>query len=95
MPLVELGLEHADDIAGLLETSWGSQFATGSYPVFSTRYLRWLFDRYGDWPRTLAAYNAGPQAVDRYDGVPPYEETREYVQRVLSYYRRFHDDFAR
>lgn len=60
-----------------------------------TRYLRYLFDRYGDWLRTLAAYNAGPQAVDRYDGVPPYAETRQYVQRVLSYYRRFHDDFAR
>jgi Transglycosylase SLT domain/Domain of unknown function (DUF4124) len=60
-----------------------------------TRYLRQLYERYGDWVRSLAAYNAGPEAVDRYDGVPPYRETREYVQRVLSYYRRFHDDFAR
>lgn len=60
-----------------------------------TRYLRWLFDRYGDWLRTLAAYNAGPEAVERYGGVPPYRETREYVQRVLSYYRAYHDDFAR
>jgi soluble lytic murein transglycosylase len=60
-----------------------------------TRYLRWLYERYGDWLRTLAAYNAGPEAVDRYDGVPPYRETREYVRRVLSYYRRFHADFAR
>ena len=40
-----------------------------------TRYLRMLYDRYGDWLRTLAAYNAGPEAVDRYDGVPPYDET--------------------
>jgi soluble lytic murein transglycosylase-like protein len=60
-----------------------------------TRYLRWLFERYGDWLRTVAAYNAGPEAVERYGGVPPYRETREYVQRVLSYYRAFHDDFAR
>jgi soluble lytic murein transglycosylase-like protein len=61
-----------------------------------TRYLRELYDRYGDWLRTLAAYNAGPQAVDRYDGVPPYDETREYVKRVLFVLScRFHDDFAR
>jgi soluble lytic murein transglycosylase-like protein len=60
-----------------------------------TRYLRWLFNRYGDWLRTVAAYNAGPEAVERYGGVPPYRETREYVQRVLSYYRAYHDDFAR
>ena len=60
-----------------------------------TRYLRTLHDRYGDWTRTLAAYNAGPTAVDRHRGVPPYRETREYVERVLSYYRRFHGDFAR
>ena len=60
-----------------------------------TQYLRWLHDKYGSWTHTLAAYNAGPGAVDEYRGVPPYRETRQYVQRVLSYYRRFHDDFAR
>jgi soluble lytic murein transglycosylase-like protein len=58
-----------------------------------TRYLRSLHDRYGSWTNTLAAYNAGPSAVDHYRGVPPYAETRQYVKRVLSYYRRYHGDF--
>jgi soluble lytic murein transglycosylase len=60
------------------------------------RYLRELHDRYeGSWLHALAAYNAGPTAVDRHGGVPPYAETRQYVKRVLSYYRRFHGDFPR
>lgn len=59
------------------------------------RYLASLHERYGSWTHTLAAYNAGPSAVDRFRGVPPYAETREYVRRVLSYYRRYHGDFSR
>ena len=48
------------------------------------RQLRWLLARYnGDLVRTLAAYNAGTKAVDRYGGVPPYPETRAYVAAVL------------
>jgi len=51
------------------------------------RELSRLIDRYaGDLPRALAAYNAGEGAVDRYRGVPPYRETRGYVQRILSLY---------
>jgi soluble lytic murein transglycosylase-like protein len=48
-------------------------------------YLRWLLDRFGGRTElALAAYNAGENAVDRYGGVPPYPETRDYVDRVLS-----------
>ena len=51
------------------------------------RHFRWLLDRFdGDLKRALAAYNAGVQNVLRYDGVPPYPETRAYVTRVLEYY---------
>ena len=42
-----------------------------------------------------AAYNAGPEAVKRHGGVPPYEETRTYVRRVLRYYEKYHADFRR
>ncbi len=57
------------------------------------RYLRTLLDRYGDLTRSLAAYNAGPTAVDRYRGVPPYRETQAYVKRVLEYYRGYRGEF--
>ena len=49
--------------------------------------LRYLLDRYDQDPvRTLAAYNAGEAAVERYDGVPPYEETLDYVDRITRSY---------
>lgn len=52
-----------------------------------TRYLRQLLDRFGDdMELALAGYNAGPEAVQHYQGIPPYEETRQYVSRVLASY---------
>jgi soluble lytic murein transglycosylase len=48
-----------------------------------TSYLRQMIDRFGGLELALAAYNAGPEAVAKYGGVPPYEETREYVRRIL------------
>ena len=49
------------------------------------RYLRWLADRFpNDLARILAAYNAGEAAVERYGGIPPYRETRNYVRRIFS-----------
>lgn len=55
-----------------------------------TRYLSALLDQFGgDFELAAAAYNAGPGAVNKYGGVPPYEETREYVRRVRILYRRY------
>lgn len=47
------------------------------------RYLREQYLRFQTWRLALAAYNAGPEAVARHNGVPPYEETRSYVRRIL------------
>jgi len=52
-------------------------------------YLRNLLEKYhGSVARALAAYNAGPGAVDKYHGVPPYRETQAYVRRVLADYKK-------
>ncbi|MHB1417423.1 MAG: lytic transglycosylase domain-containing protein [Chloroflexota bacterium] len=55
-----------------------------------TAFLRYLLDKYGDERLALAAYNAGPGAVEKYGGVPPYAETQRYVAAVLAEKQRLH-----
>ncbi len=60
------------------------------------KYLRKLFDTYhGDIDLVAAAYNAGPGAVEKYKGVPPYRETIDYVKKVRKYYNEFKERASR
>ncbi len=71
----QLGVENAFDPATNVESG--------------SRYLRELLERYNfDLIKALAAYNAGPQRVDKYRGVPPYYETRAYVARIIRDFNR-------
>lgn len=47
------------------------------------RYLRMMYDQFGTWKLALSAYNAGPGAVEAHDGVPPFDETLNYVAAIL------------
>lgn len=81
--------------AGLLQLmpATAQRFGVSPQEVFDpernldagVRYIRWLGERFdGDLPLVLAGYNAGEATVDRYGGVPPYSETRNYIRRVYS-----------
>lgn len=60
------------------------------------RYLSWLLSEYrGDVALALAGYNAGEKAVDRYRGIPPYKETRNYVKRILKLYGKSYHPYEK
>lgn len=62
-----LGVDHTDPVQNL---------------DGGARYLRMQYDKFGSWPLALAAYNAGPGAVEKYGGIPPYAETTNYVKVI-------------
>lgn len=65
---LRLGISDAQDVAQNLDGG--------------ARYLRQQFDRFRSWKLALAAYNAGPEAVERHGGIPPYAETQGYVRAI-------------
>jgi hypothetical protein len=60
-----------------------------------TRYLSEQISKYGNIPEALAAYNAGPNAVDKYNGIPPYRETQDYVKTIIDNYAGSKADIAK
>lgn len=86
--LMQLMPVHFDGIAEPLDPAVNLDLGTG--------YLAGLEKRYaGDLTLALAAYHAGPGAVDRWGGVPPYSSTRHYVGRVLTLYREHQESLER
>jgi hypothetical protein len=78
--LMQLGKDTAKDM-GVTDRTDPQQSIFGG-----AKYLAQQLDKYGDVPTALAAYNAGPGAVDKHGGIPPFPETQAYVQKVIGNY---------
>ena len=83
---------------GLMQLMPQTADLMGVYNVFNakdnikggTRYFRKMLELFEyDVELALAAYNAGPNAVQKYKGIPPYSETQKYVKKVIKYYNRY------
>jgi Rod binding domain-containing protein len=65
-------------------------FHPGQNIAGGTKYLKMLLEKYdNNLPKAIAAYNAGPGNVDKYKGIPPFNETKEYVKRVMKDFKKY------
>ena len=85
---------------GLMQLMPATADSMGVYNIFNakdnirggTRYFRQMLEEFEfDVELALAAYNAGPNAVKKYNGIPPYDETQKYVKKVIKYYYTYAD----
>ena len=85
---------------GLMQLMPATADSMGVYNIFNakdnirggTRYFRQMLEEFEfDVELALAAYNAGPNAVKKYNGIPPYDETQNYVKKVIKYYYSYAD----
>lgn len=58
-----------------------------------SKYLREMYDRYGDWVHALAAYNSGPGNVDKAKGIPNIPETKNYIEQIIRRYPEYKVEF--